>query len=81
MAGSTKRIIYRTGIALVSALVLLYSLAIAQQILLGLIVVLGFWLCYLVYLVAVRLGRIETTLEQMADRSTDGPTKAEFTRG
>ncbi|MBX0285325.1 hypothetical protein [Haloarcula salinisoli] len=80
MSAPLKRPGPMAALALVSVLVLLYSVFILQQILLGLLLVLGFWFFYLFYLAVVRLGRIATALELMADRSTDGPTRDEFTR-
>jgi len=58
-------------LAVLSAVVMLYSLIIAQQILLGLIVVAAFWFLYLLYRLVLRLGRIATALEQLVEHRLD----------
>jgi len=58
-------------LAVLSAVVMLYSLIIAQQILLGLIVVSAFWFLYLLYRLVLRLGRIATALEQLVEHRLD----------
>jgi len=46
----------RIALSALSLLILLYSLLIAQQILLGILAFVGIWLVYLLSLIAVRVG-------------------------
>jgi fatty acid desaturase len=80
MPSVTERKDHLAALAVVSAVVLLYSVIILQQILLGLILVLGFWFFYLFYLLVRRLGRIATAVEEIADQGSDRPTSDEFSR-
>lgn len=59
-------------LVVLSAVVVLYSLVISQQLLLGLIVILGVWFCYLLYRLVLRLGRIATALERLVEQRSDG---------
>jgi len=65
-----------TALALLSVLLLLYSVIILQEILFGFIVVLGFWVFYLLYLAVLRLGRIATALETIAASEDQQTTSA-----
>ena len=58
-------------LSVLSVVVILYSLIIAQQILLGIIVVVAIWVLYLFYRLLVRLGRIATSLEKLVDQRID----------
>jgi len=61
-----------TALAVLSVAIFLYSLVIAQQILLGIITVGAIWFVYLLYRLIVRLGRIATALEELVDQRADG---------
>lgn len=63
----------RTRIALtaLSVLVMAYSLIIAQQILLGLLIVTTIWFGYLFYHLIQTLSRIATSLERLVDQRVD----------
>jgi len=66
----------RTGLAVLSVLIVAYSLVIVQQILLGLLAVAALWLVYLFWRFVGVLGRIAAALERLArdrERSTAGP--------
>jgi len=58
-------------LALLSVLVVLYSLIIAQQLLLGALVVATIWVFYLLYVVVTTLGRIATALERLAEQRSE----------
>jgi len=60
-----------TALAVLSVLVLLYSLIIAGQILLGVLATGAIWLVYLLYRLVVRLGRIATALEKLVEQRAD----------
>ena len=62
----------RSGLAVLSVLVVLYSLLIAQQILLGLLAVATIWGVYLFYHLILVLARIASALEQLVQARTDG---------
>lgn len=70
MPSLTRPQLFGALIAL-SVLVMLYSLVIARQILLGLLVVAAIWVFYWCYRVFLRLGRIASALERMADDRDD----------
>jgi hypothetical protein len=59
-------------LAVLSAVVILYSLLIAQQILLGIVAVVVIWLIYLLYRLLVQVGRIATALERLVEQRVDG---------
>jgi len=59
-------------LAVLSAVVILYSLLIAQQILLGIVAVVVIWLIYLLYRLLVQVGRIATALERLVEHRVDG---------
>ena len=54
-------------LAAVSLLVMLYSLVIAQQILLGVLAVVAIWLVYLFAKLVSALGRIARALERLVE--------------
>jgi hypothetical protein len=58
-------------LTVLSVVVILYSLLIVQQILLGILAVIAIWLLYLFYRLLVRLGRIATALERLVDQRID----------
>lgn len=70
MPSPTRPKLFGALVAL-SVFVMLYSLVIARQILLGLLVVAAIWLFYLCYRLLVRLGRIASALERIADAAED----------
>ena len=55
MAGSIFRVAFSVALVVLSLLVLLYSLIIAQQILLGMLIVAAIWIAYLLFLLVVTL--------------------------
>jgi len=71
MAGSIFRVAFSVALVVLSLLVLLYSLIIAQQILLGIVAVVALWLNYLFYVLVVTLGRIARALERLVEQGTD----------
>jgi len=67
---STDKPILRVALAVVSLLVILYSMIIAQYLLLGIATVVSFWAVYLLNLLVSRLGRIASALELLAEDHT-----------
>ncbi|MDS0284117.1 hypothetical protein [Haloarcula onubensis] len=61
----------RIALAVLSVLVMAYSLIIAQQILLGLLVVAILWLGYVFYQFIRVLSRIATSLEQLVEQQVE----------
>jgi hypothetical protein len=61
----------RLALAVLSVLVMAYSLLIAQQILLGLLIVTTLWFGYLFYHFVQTLSRIATSLERLVDQRVD----------
>ena len=61
----------RIALAALSVLVMAYSLIIAQQILLGLLVVATIWFSYLFYHFVQTLSRIATSLERLVEQRTE----------
>jgi hypothetical protein len=59
-----------------SMLVLLYSLIIAQQILLGVLAVGVIWFVYVLYRLLTILDRIVTSLEQLVDQRVVSDSEA-----
>jgi hypothetical protein len=55
----------------VSVLIVLYSLIIAQQILLGVLAVAAMWFVYLCYRLVCVLGRLASALEMLVEQQTD----------
>ena len=64
---STNRPAPRIALTALSLLILLYSLIIAQQILLGVLAVVAVWLVYIFYGLVVTLGRIAGALERLVE--------------
>jgi Flp pilus assembly protein TadB len=64
-------------LAVLSVLVMAYSLIIARQILLGVLLVAAVWLFYLCYLTLRRLGRIASALERIADNMDAGSERGD----
>jgi len=64
---STSRPAPRIALTALSLLILLYSLIIAQQILLGVLAVVAVWLVYMFYGLVVTLGRIADSLERLVE--------------
>jgi CBS domain containing-hemolysin-like protein len=62
----------RLALLVLSVLVVLYSLIIVQQILLGFLIIVALWLVYLFYHLVGILARIATALEDLARQRTDG---------
>jgi len=58
-------------LAVLSAVVILYSLLVAQEILLGIVAVVVIWLIYLLYRLLVQVGRIATALERLIEQRVD----------
>ena len=58
-------------LAVLSAVVILYSLLVAQEILLGIVAVVATWFIYLLYRLLVRMGRIATALERLIEQRVD----------
>ena len=58
-------------LAVLSAVVILYNLLIAQEILLGIVAVVAIWFIYLLYRLLVRMGRIATALERLIEQRVD----------
>lgn len=58
-------------LAALSVLVVLYSLIIAQQILLGLVAVGLIWFVYVLYRLVTILASIATSLERLVDQQVD----------
>jgi hypothetical protein len=63
-------------LAVVSMLVLAYSLIIAGQILLGVLAVGFVWFVYLLYRLLTILARIATSLEQLVDQRAESDSEA-----
>lgn len=63
---STNRVL-PIALTAISLLILLYSLIIVQQILLGGLAVVVVWLVYIFYRLFVRLGRIADSLERLVN--------------
>ena len=59
------------ALTVLSVVVLLYSLVIAGQILLGVLAIGAIWLVYLLYRLVVRLGRIASALEKLVEQRAD----------
>src|SRR6056297_889791 len=57
----------RIALSALSLLILLYSLLIAQQILLGVLAIVAVWLVYIFYELVVTLGRIAGALERLVE--------------
>jgi CBS domain containing-hemolysin-like protein len=55
----------------VSVLVVLYSLIIAQQILLGVLAAVALWFVYLCYRLVCVLGQLASALERLVEQRTD----------
>lgn len=72
MPSSTNDKRLRLGLLALSVLVVVYSLLIAQQILLGFLVVTVIWMIYLFYRFIGILARIASALERIAVQRTDG---------
>jgi uncharacterized membrane protein len=68
----------KLGLAAVSVLVVAYSLLIAQQILLGLLIITAIWGVYLFYRFVQVLARIASALERLVVQRTDGGLAGEF---
>lgn len=68
----------RIGLAVLSVLVMAYSLIIVQQILLGVLIVTVVWGAYLFYRLIEILARIASALEQLAAQRADGGLTGEF---
>lgn len=62
---------FRIGLAVLSVLVLAYSLLIVQQILLGVLAIAMIWGIYLFYHLVGVLARIAAALEQLAKQRAD----------
>ena len=58
-------------LAVLSAVVILYSLLVAQEILLGIVAVVVIWLIYLLCRLLVQVGRIATALERLVEQRVD----------
>ncbi|MFC6755433.1 MULTISPECIES: glycerol ABC transporter substrate-binding protein [Haloarcula] len=63
---STHKPILIVALAVISLLVLLYSLVIYQDVLLGIAVVVAIWTVYVLYTLVGILGRIADALERLA---------------
>ena len=61
----------RVALAALSLFVIAYSLIIAQQILLGLLIVATLWFGYLFYQFVQVLSRIATSLERLVEHRTE----------
>ena len=72
MPSSTDDKRLRLGLLALSVLIVAYSLLIAQQILLGFLVVTAIWVIYLFYRFIGILARIASALERIAVQRTDG---------
>ena len=59
------------ALAVLSVIVVAYSLIIAQQILLGVVAVGLLWFAYVCYLLANSLARIASSLERIADQRAE----------
>ena len=69
------------ALAALSILVMLYSLIIAQQILLGLLIVVFIWLFYMLYRILLRMGRLASALERLVDQRIEQNEREESERG
>jgi len=67
----------RIALSALSLLILLYSLFIAQQILLGVLAIVAVWLVYIFYELVVTLGRIAGALERLVE-VRDAESQREF---
>ena len=69
------------ALAALSILVMLYSLIIAQQILLGLLIVVFIWLFYMLYRILLRMGLLASALERLVDQRIEQNEREESERG
>jgi len=71
MSSMSNSVGLKGPLAVLSVIVVLYSLIIAQQVLLGIMTVATLWFVYLLYRLILRLGRIATVLERLAEHQID----------
>jgi len=71
MSSMSNSVGLKGPLAVLSVIVVLYSLIIAQQVLLGIMTVATLWFVYLLYRLILRLGRIATVLERLVEHQID----------
>jgi len=71
MSSMSNSVGLKGPLAVLSVIVVLYSLIIAQQVLLGIMTVAALWFVYLLYRLILRLGRIATVLERLVEHQID----------
>jgi len=71
MSSMSNSVGLKGPLAVLSVIVVLYSLIIAQQVLLGIMTVATLWFVYLLYRLILRLGRIATALERLVEHQID----------